>query len=626
MKVRCSLDSYPPSLYNKEYCSGPIGCLPGSKRENMAFTGDLEFLNIVDIIQLIHATRQSGIFSVRGSSGESKIVFKTGNIVGANHIDNSVRIGTVLVKTGAITLDHLRKAMVVQKSAERNRMPLLATLVQMGMLKREAAVRGLKKLVELTIVELMSWTKGTFTFDTDAIVVSFEGGEDLGVDSQMALMDAMRISDERDRDRREGKEVPSFVSLYPDVLPGDSAGEAVYDSSGVTADDLGLGDLDRLEKKLRRPVVEMETFDPVTIHRRKIKELLPGFSSDEQEAFFSFLRKPLDRKESPDDSMKQIGKAIIMFSGDPLIRHSVMSLCNEEGALVFATDDDKDVDRMVSQCLLSARMPVIVFDEPVKSGGRFSRETVAGLRNQVMNKYTAVPVVQFAAPQDSDFILQSYHDGVRAVLPKPSKEDRRPTYIQDMIQFLDAFASYVKSVQSGHDDADISTRKLKDAVTQLRGLTHASEALLVVLTAVAEMFERAVIFFVRPAELIGDRAIGIGTEISTGPAPAGWLKVPLAQPSVFRDVVEKGRVYHSESGDETLRAFFADIGTPLSPAIVLLPLVCDRKVVAVIYGDFGPKESSPVRLDMLEILAQQAGVVLEYLMFRRHVTKAAQKK
>ena len=84
----------------------------------MAFTGDLEHLNIVDIIQLVHATRQSGIFSVKGANGESRIVFSAGYIVGANHIDNSVRIGTVLVKTGAITIDDLKQAMGVMKNAE----------------------------------------------------------------------------------------------------------------------------------------------------------------------------------------------------------------------------------------------------------------------------------------------------------------------------------------------------------------------------------------------------------------------------------------------------------------------------------------------------------------------------
>jgi hypothetical protein len=594
----------------------------------MAFTGDLEHLNIVDIIQLIHTTRQSGIFSVTGSNGESSIVFRTGSIVGANHLNNSVRIGTVLVKTGTITIDDLKQARVIMKNADTERLPLLATLVQMGTLKREDALRGLKKLAELTIVELISWTQGSFTFDTDAIIVSSEGGQDLGVDAQMVLMDALRISDERERDRRMGKDVPSFLSLYPDVLPEEITGKPGApkgERSTVTADDLGLADLERLEKKIPRPAPEMEIYDPDAIHRRTIKELLPGFSSDEQEAFFSFLRKSPDRKAGPDAAVKQAGTAVVLSSNDALISHAVMSLCNDEGVPVFVTNDGKDLDRMVSQCLLSARMPVVVFDNPVNAEGGLSREVIAGLRNQVREKYPVVPVLQFAFSQDSDFIFQSYHDGVRAVLPKPSKEDRRQTYIQDTIKFLDAFKSFVKHFQYGHDDADIYVKKLKDGLTSLRGLTNPSDALLVVLNAVSEMFERAVTLVVRASELIGERAIGVSTEKSMGPTPAGRLKIQLGTPSVFRDVVEKGQVYYGESGDETLRTFFTQIGRPLSPAIILLPLLCDRKVVAIVYGDFGQKEASPVRLDMLEILAQPAGIVLEYAVFRRQVTKAAQK-
>jgi len=325
----------------------------------MPFTGELEQLNIVDIIQLIHTTRKSGIFSVKGNNGESRIVFSAGYIVGANHIDNSVRIGTVLVKMGAITIDDLQQAMDVMKSADTNRMPLLATLVQTGKLKREDALRGLKKLVELTIVELMSWTKGTFTFDADAILVFPEGEQDLGVDAQMVLMDALRILDERERDRRGGKEGPSLTALYADVLPGESAGETKGERSTLTADDLGLADLDRLEKKIPRPVAEMEIFDPIAIHRQKTKELLPGFSSDEQEAFAAFLRQSVARRAAPDAAAKQASKAVVLFSRDTLTSHSVLSLCSDEGVLVFATDDEKELDRMVSQCLLSARMPVV---------------------------------------------------------------------------------------------------------------------------------------------------------------------------------------------------------------------------------------------------------------------------
>jgi Domain of unknown function (DUF4388) len=157
----------------------------------MAFTGELEHLHIVDIIQLVHTTRKSGIFSVKGNKGESRIVFSNGYIVGANHINNSVRIGTVLVKTGAITIDDLKQALGATKNAAKDSEPLLATLIQMGKLKREDALKGLKKLVELTIVELMNWTTGTFTFDTDAVIFSSEGGASSGDMGPDVVLDAM---------------------------------------------------------------------------------------------------------------------------------------------------------------------------------------------------------------------------------------------------------------------------------------------------------------------------------------------------------------------------------------------------------------------------------------------------
>jgi hypothetical protein len=277
---------------------------------------------------------------------------------------------------------------------------------------------------------------------------------------------------------------------------------------------------------------------------------------------------------------------------------------------------------MVSQCLLSARMPVVVLDAPSPAEPGFTTQKIAGMRDHVRKKFSTIPVLQFAAADDQAFMLQAYQEGVRAVLPKPSKDDQQGTFIQDTIRFLDAFKSYARSLQYGQDDADLYGRKLKEAVASLRTLANPSDAALAVLTAVSDMFERAVTLVVRGPEMVGERAIGLTSDKSLGPTQADRLKVPLGAPSLFRDVIEKARVFYGESGDDTLAAFLADIGRPLSPAVLLLPLICDRKVVAIVYGDFGNREPAPVRIEMLEILAQQAGLVLEYALFKRQTAKA----
>lgn len=599
----------------------------------MALTGDLKNLHIVDIIQLVHTTRKSGIFSVKGDKGESNIVFSNGYIVGANHIDDSIRIGTVLVKMGAIAVADLKQALGAMKGASKDHEPLLTALIQTGKLKKEDALKGLRKLVEITIVELMSWTQGTFTFDTEAPVFTSEGGAspdemgpDVELDAQMVLMDALRVFDERERDRASGKDVPSFEALYADVLPGEHTATPKRESHAtITADVLGLADVDRLEKKIRRPVSEMEIFDPVEIHRQKVKELLAGFSSGEQEAFVSFLKRSVVRKPAPEAAAKQTGKAVVLYSGDKLIKHSAMTICKEDGVPVFATDDENDLERIVAQCLSTMRMPVIAFDTPANAGGGFPEETIIALRNRLRDKYPAVPLLQFAPPGESGFVLRSYSDGVWAVLPKPLKEIRKETYVQDTIQFLAAFKSYIKGFQYRPDTNDRYVKELKKDIKALREIVTPSDAALVMLATVAEMFDRAVTFIVRPTELIGERSVGVSTDKSLGPTHADRLKIPLSKPSIFRDVLEKGQAYFGENKDEAIQALLQEIGKPLSPAVVLLPLISDRKVVAIVYGDFGKKEASPVQLDILEILAQQVGISLEYALYRRQMSKASQK-
>ena len=55
----------------------------------------------------------------------------------------------------------------------------------------------------------------------------------------------------------------------------------------------------------------------------------------------------------------------------------------------------------------------------------------------------------------------------------------------------------------------------------LREITTPSDAAMVILASVAEMFERAVTFFVRPSEMIGERAVGVSSEKSAGPIQGG---------------------------------------------------------------------------------------------------------
>src|SRR5512138_3189543 len=105
----------------------------------MSFVGDLEHLPIVDVIQLLHATRKSCTLCLKSSKGESQLVFNDGCIVSANHSNNSVRIGQILVEMNAISREELDESLTEQKKAGANRIPLIAALIESGKIKKEAA-------------------------------------------------------------------------------------------------------------------------------------------------------------------------------------------------------------------------------------------------------------------------------------------------------------------------------------------------------------------------------------------------------------------------------------------------------------------------------------------------------
>jgi hypothetical protein len=604
----------------------------------MAFTGELEHLHIVDIIQLVNTARKSGTFSVKGSKGESRIIFSNGYIVGASHLNNKIRIGTVLVKMNAITREDLEQALEMQRKSGKDRKPLISTLIELGKLGRDEATKGLKKLIEITLVELVGWNEGTFTLDTETISVSPECSyplskmeQEIGLDAQMLLMDALRVYDERERDRQAGKTVPSDEELFADVAPSEEAMKSDERVPVITADDLGLGDLEHLERKMPESLPEDETFDPVEIHRQKIKETLAGFSAGEQEAFVSFLEKATQNRVPHDGLQKHRGRAkgIIFFSDDELIKHSVMTICKAHDVLVFATDGDEELDRIIDQCLKIKILPVLVLDDPETSGGMLSREKIVSLRQRVKQRYQQVLIIQIASSPDYEFTLQSFQDGAVAVFPRPSKDARKKTFIPDAVKFLETFKSYMENflqVQNEPASTEGRLNKIKNRIITLRNSDEPSEVSLALLQSVSELFERSITFIVRQTELTGEKAIGVYAEKEAGPTSVTRLKVPLSQPSVFRDVVERGQVFYGESADEVLREhLFEAIGEPLSPAIILLPVKSDGKTVMLTYGDFGGKEASSGQYDLLEILAGGAGLVLENSLYRKQLNRAYHK-
>lgn len=231
----------------------------------MAFSGDLEHLSIVDVIQLLHTSRKSGSLVVKGRKGEVSLAFNDGYVIGAQHCDDARKIGCILISEGIISQDVVERGLAIQQAAGPQRKPLVATLVENGLADRNDAYRGLQTLIEMTIVEILTWKTGSFELVVAPVTVCDEYryapeilNEDLFIPTEHLLMDALRIYDEKRRDGLIVEEDGEWSNMVSErfVAPDE-----------ISAMDLGLDDLDDIQRKIPDVHAPLKDRDGLSVGR-----------------------------------------------------------------------------------------------------------------------------------------------------------------------------------------------------------------------------------------------------------------------------------------------------------------------------------------------------------------------
>ena len=588
----------------------------------MSFTGDLEHLPIVDVIQLLHSTRKSGVLRVKCRKGESELVFKDGYIVSASHLNNSVRIGSILIDLKIITQEVLDKALQEQNDAGKDRKPLIVTLLELGLVNEQGAYKGLEYLIEMTIVEILTWKRGTFALDMlDSMSVTDEYryypsriGREISVDTQSVLMDSLRLFDEKMRDGEISEDDYADDEPVAEISPGTETDLL------LSADLLGLEDLDQLERKIPRYFKGLDEADPGKIHQQKIQESAPYLTGEEQDALAAFLGKYSGRDHESGADRNEPGRNVVLFSIDELLTHALTTVCRSSGIQVVVAGDDAGVAAAISQSVADLRLPTVVFDAPVAFGSRISPEKIASLRRQVLANHVGINMIQLAAGSEFVSMLPAYGDGVRAVLPRPVRMERRDTLLPDILSFLEALPSYLYSSAAA---ARGLVERLRESTMALRRTKDAQEVALALLQFAAGVFERALTLVVREGELIAEKGVGVTADKGRGPSQPLGFRIPLSGSALFRKVIDEGTLYLGDGIDEAAgNSLYGAIGVPLRSTVLLLPLTSQGKTVAVIYGDFGAKEAVPVATELLEIMKMHADVVLENALLRKKSGKS----
>lgn len=583
----------------------------------MSLSGDLKHFPIIDIIQLLHGARKSGVLRLSGERGESQLVFHDGDLVSANYLNSRVRIGQVLVSAGAITEEQLARALEIQKRAGDRRLPLVNTLLEQGMVDETAAYNGLESLIEMTIIEVMTWKEGRFSLEVDE-----NGGTDgyrfsktafpqrILLNSQGILMETLRIYDEKVRDGSMD-EILSIAGV--DNL--DLGGEPPGSDTPAAAEG---GDQEQVPSLLQRMLAEQrnlirrssdQDYRSVESVGRLIVDEFPAATKEQKLELLSLLAGPVPETGGVSEPR---GIAVIVVTRSPLLSTMVRSICYQEGVYVVATDNIASVDMSIRLLLCQALRLVIFLDVPHDDDVRGSLRSGAELR-----KYPQVSLVLAACSRFWSMLgMQTLGSGIRSIIPRPCRECGEETYLQQALAFCSGLGTFLRSLSSEYGSS--ADQRFFSCVSRLRDCRTRVEIADAVLVYLMEPFERGIVFLVTESELVAEHSFGVTGDKGEEVKPLSTLCIAQDDQEIFEDVVRTGKMYYGFHSDSTWpHQLYRLIGRPDSPEVLLFPLVRANRVVAFIYADFGSRPATAPLLAYIETLVQYSTAQVSITAYRQ---------
>ena len=174
----------------------------------MGISGSLKDVSVADVMQFIHLGRRTGTLLLHRGAQRAMIGFHYGRLVSAQ-APRTPKLGDLLVSSGMIDRGILDKAIQTQKDSIEHR-SLGQILVSSGSIEAEGLRQVIGQQIEQAVSEVMVWDNGTFEFAIDDLrpiddiaLYPSDVLPDADINTQMVLLEAARIFDERNRDRAE---------------------------------------------------------------------------------------------------------------------------------------------------------------------------------------------------------------------------------------------------------------------------------------------------------------------------------------------------------------------------------------------------------------------------------------
>jgi hypothetical protein len=543
----------------------------------MAISGSLKDVSVADVMQFIHLGRRTGTLLLSRARERAMIGFHSGKLVSAQ-APQTPKLGDLLVSSGTVGRGVLDRAIQVQ-GEEPERRSLGQILIASGAIAAQDLRNVIGEQIEQAVAEVMVWDSGTFEFAIDDLrpiddiaLYPSDVLPDADINTQMVLLEAARIFDERSRNEPPGVQA---APASPPAVDWQEAGDATNPS-----------------------LLELEPPTPDEI----LEHLGTGTSGGA--SFTSHL--------IPQSAAERLDLQII--SGDEaLVRALEQALRRELAAVVAVGIAEAGRPRTTGATGTPGQPPpppppppIVLLD--LRAGGVTFEQAAALHRRRPAASLIAVvdPGTSFA---------RVYEAGVLAALPPE---------VEAVVACVDNVIGSRRDVVRGGEveDGRSGVARLRRVFGDLRsGLISATVALNL-MHIISESVERAVLFLVKRDQLLALGAFGTDAKGRPLAEVTRGIKLSLEGDNVLLRSLETGEVQATEfDGANLPEPFQALVGRPANGQVVIFPVLGSQRVISVIYTDNGEREEPVEDIDILELATAQVGMAFENELLRRQISQ-----
>ncbi|MBE0594341.1 MAG: tetratricopeptide repeat protein [Gemmatimonadales bacterium] len=180
----------------------------------MAIKGSLKEASLADVLQLLALGQKTGCLTVIDRTNLGYIYFDRGRIVYASLVNRLDRLGDILLKSGRISTEQLQEGIDLQSRHRERRLGEI--LVKQGAISQADLEHFMRMQIEEAVYFLFTWTRGTFTFESDVRPVEQEFT--VSINPETLLLEGARRVDEWSLIEKKIPSMDLIFALHHDRL------------------------------------------------------------------------------------------------------------------------------------------------------------------------------------------------------------------------------------------------------------------------------------------------------------------------------------------------------------------------------------------------------------------------